>query len=445
MARLGLSARLEMRASPALLSLARLLELPSLSLHQVVQEELAANPALEEIAYDGRCRACGGPAAADLCLRCSRELVQGPGLGSDEERWLVVASPLSPIDALLADLRASLPAADHDIALALVGNLDERGFLREQPAAIARTLGVSRARVDVVLALLRGLGPPGIGTSGPRECLLAQLDALGTAGVTCPHAREIVANHLDDLGFHRHHLIARRLGITMGDVERARDFLQRKLWPHPLAVTEQSLHPDTRHYWIVDVVIEWDGDHPRVELRDSTSRGLRLNPIYQQLAREPDLLEVDERAHVLDHVNRARLFLRSLRQRQLTLQHVAGAVALRQEAFLRHGIKHLVPLARVDIARELDLHHSTVSRAVQNKVAQLPDRTLWPMERFFEGSRVATEALRELIMERGHQLSDQELAEALAERGVNVARRTVTKYRRQLGIASRRNRAKLHP
>jgi RNA polymerase sigma-54 factor len=430
-----------MRATPALLSLARLLALPSLSLHQVVREELAANPALEEIESDRQCRACGRPAHMDFCPGCAGDLGYRFDPALDEERWLFVASPISPADALLDDLRASLRVEDHEIALAIVGNLDERGFLRERPAAIARALGVDRARVDDVLALLRHLGPPGIATAGPRECFLAQLDTLAASGATCPHLREIVANYLDDLGQHRHHLIARRLGITPADVARAREFLRDRLLPYPLAAeAEQPLTPDTRPYRIPDVAMLWDGDRPRVEVLESASRLLRLNPVYQRLARQPESLSEEEREHVLRYVDRARVFLRSLRQRQQTLRRVSEAVAFRQEAFLRHGIQHLVPLTRMDVAREIALHHSTVSRAVQDKVALLPDRTMWPMPGFFGGSRAATESLRELMAERGRELSDQELADALAERGVSVSRRTVTKYRHQLGIGTRRER-----
>jgi RNA polymerase sigma-54 factor len=357
-----------------------------------------------------------------------------------DDRWLFVAAPQSPGDALLADLLASLPASEHAIALAVVGSLDDRGFLTESPAAIARTMGILRSRADAVVAEARRLGPVGVATAGVHECLLAQLDALEARGIRNPVARSIVAEHLEDLGRHRHHAIARSLRIAVGDVERARAFIQSNLWPHPFAAVEEATGPDFRHYWVPDVAIRQVDEAFQVEVLQSVTRWLRVNPTYSDLARRAGTLDTAERTHVLQHVGQARTFIRNLRQREQTLRGVTEAIVMRQGAFLRSGTTSLVPLTRVQIARDVGFSASTVSRVVLDKVALLPRGDLWPFSDFFGGGQAAMAAIEELLASSDVPLTDEQLTEMLIGRGYLVTRRTVTSYRRKLGIANQRDR-----
>lgn len=223
----------------------------------------------------------------------------------------------------------------------------------------------------------------------------------------------------------------------MTAVQQVQDFVQHKLSPFPFAALQQTDESgDSRHYRIPDIAILRDGDRFSVEVLHDPMRWLRLNPLYGELARRSSQLSAAERTHVLEHVANARSFVRNLRQRQQTLQQVSGAIVVRQSAFLRHGVRHLVPLTQRQIATDVGLHVSTVGRAVSEKAALLPDRNIWPMNDFFGTSLPAMDVLRELLAAADAPLTDQQLADLLAKQGFPLARRTVTKYRERLGVAS---------
>lgn len=424
-----------MRVTPALLNLAQLLSLPSLDLQQIVQQELAENPALEEVeTYEASCARCGSLVIDGLCVQCASAdaVSDGPPPHREEEidPLLFVAAPRSMAESLLDDLYASLPLSDQPIALALVGNLDERGFLADEPAIIADLLGVPLERVLAVLDRLRELGPPGIATRDTQECLLVQIDLLATQGVVCPHARAIIADHYEDLGAGRFKQIARQLRISSDEVDVARSFIRKHLWPFPSQAAMPDASPPQRtRYRTADIAIIRRDDQFVVEVLHSPRRVLRLNPLYQDLARHAATLPDDERAHVQEYIARARVFLTNLRQRESTLQRIGEAIVVRQEPYLLHGVRHLLPMTRAEIAVELGVHESTVSRATADKTALLPNGTLLPMSEFFVAARGVQDVLRELIVNEARPLSDEELARLLAEHGYPIARRTVAKYR----------------
>jgi RNA polymerase sigma-54 factor len=437
---MGMTQEMGMRVTPMLLNLVHLLALPSLDLQQAVQQELSENPALEEVEADeAACPRCGEPMVAGVCWRCASEGLEPQSLSDNGEEevdpLLFVAAPRSFAEVLLADLYASLPEEDHPIATALVGNLDDQGFLANETAEIATQLGVSVERVEVVLTRLRELGPPGIATRDTRECLLVQIDTLESQGITCPHARELVADHLDDLGTRSPRQLARELRLTATEVENVRAFIKRYLWPYPAqAAGIEIVSPHRPRYRTADMVIREVDEGFAVEVLHSPRRMLRINPLYQELAGRAASLEEGERAHVQEYISRARIFLTNLRQRESTLQRIGEVVVQRQEPFLRHGVRHLAPLTRAEIAGELGLHESTVSRAINEKTALLPNSTLLPMSEFFVAARGVQDVLRELIANETKPLSDDELARLLTAEGFPVARRTVAKYRDQLKI-----------
>lgn len=424
-----------MRVTPALLNLAQLLSLPSMDLQQLVQQELADNPALDEVeTYEQACTRCGSLVIDGLCVNCASSDAVGdsPATRREEEidPLLFVAAPRSLSETLLGDLYASLPVEDHPIALALVGNLDDRGFLADEIEILADMLGVPLERVQLVLQRLRDLGPPGIATRDTQECLLVQIDMLEAQGVTCPHARAIVKDHFDDLGAGRFKQIARQLRISADEVDAARTFIRRHLWPFPAQAAMPDVAPPQRtRYRTADIAIILRDESFVVEVLHSPRRVLRLNPLYQDLARKASSLPDDERAHVQEYIARARVFLTNLRQRESTLQRIGEAIVVRQEQFLLHGVRHLAPMTRAEIALELGVHESTVSRATADKTALLPNGTLLPMSEFFVAARGVQDVLRELITQEPRPLSDDELARLLGEQGYPIARRTVAKYR----------------
>ncbi|NJM06435.1 RNA polymerase factor sigma-54 [Candidatus Gracilibacteria bacterium] len=432
-----------MRVTPALLNLTRLLTLPTLALQQAVEQELNENPALEEIeAQDSPCFRCGGPTYDGVCVRCeaqSSTYEPTTAQNGDEETdpLLFIAAPRSLSESLLADLYASLPTSEHTLALALVGSLDDQGFLADELEDIAVSLGVAVERVQAVLIRLRELGPPGIATRDSRECMLAQLTMLEGQGIGNAYARAIILDHFEDLGARRYKQIAKALGVNAEAVAEAREFITQHLWPYPAqsALSDGKAANRTR-YRTPDMAIMYhqDEDAFNVEVLNSPRRMLRLNPLYQELARNATELGEEERLHVQEYVARARVFLANLRQRESTLKRIGEAIVERQRDFLLHGVRHLNPMTRAEIATELSLHESTISRATADKTTTLPNGSLLPISEFFVAARNVQDVLRELIANELNPLSDQELAEMLSERGYPIARRTVAKYRDQLKI-----------
>lgn len=440
MLNMSMTAKMGMHISPTLLELTRLLALPRLSLYQAVQHELMENPALDEIEDNEEvCIGCDSVVVGGLCLVCV------PGQGGDEstlhqaddehDSLRLVAAPRSTADDLLTDLYASLPASEHLVALAVVGSLDSRGFLRETPQDIADGLGVVVQRVDTVIQLLRDLGPAGIAAHDAQQCLLAQLDALAAEGISCDLARAVLTDYLDDLSAHRFSHIARQLGITAAQVEAVHEFIRKHLWPYPAEYIDSIRpEPDRRHYRTPDLVVREREGCCTVEVIPIGTGSLRLSPVYQELARCADTLSIAERKHVQEFVKRAQMFISNLCKRDSTLQRVGEAIVARQQAFLHYGLRHLVPLTRLDVASELGLHESTVSRVVTDKTALLPNGQLWPLSAFFTSTLCVQDVMRELVVKGPQPLSDQKLAQLLAERGFPVARRTVAKYRAQMQI-----------
>ncbi|NJN16485.1 MAG: RNA polymerase factor sigma-54 [Oscillochloris sp.] len=425
---------MDMRVTPALLNLAQLLMLPSMDLQQLVQQELAENPALEEIeTYEQACARCGSLVIEGVCMHCANADTVGDGPVQREEQidpLLFVAAPQSLPESLLSDLYVSLPTEDHPVALALVGNLDDRGFLADDLEVIADLLRIPLERVQRVLAHLREIGPPGIATRDTQECMLVQIDALEAQGVTNPHARTIIAEYFEDLGAGRFRQIGRRLRISADEMEEVRNFIRRHLWPFPAQAAMFEAAPLQRtRYRTADIAIVNREDTFVVEVLHSPRRILRLNPLYQDLARKAANLPDDEREHVREYIARARVFLSNLRQRESTLQRIGETIIERQDGFLRHGVRHLLPMTRAEIAAELGVHESTISRATADKTALLPNGTLLPMSEFFVVARGVQDVLRELIANEPRPLSDEELARLLGEQGHTIARRTVAKYR----------------
>jgi RNA polymerase sigma-54 factor len=438
----------QMRASPALIALNNMLVLSTLELQQLVQQELEENPALEQMENeDTLCSRCGRPLSGATCIYCLHEDLKlaeaerdDASVPSDDEfdPLLAVAAPMSLQESLQRDLHIMLPDHDRPIADYLVGSLDEQGFLDCEIAEVADMLHIEPERVEEVLRRLQELGPPGVGARNVQECLLIQLDWLERHSAVNPHIRAIVTDHWLDLGEHRYGAIAHTLGITYDDVVAARDFMRQNLRPFPLERTSDQNVTMATSFLAPDVIIREEGDRLVAEVVESRRFYLRLNPLYQELSqalvqRQQDISH-EEREHLSIFVSRARLFLTNMRQRRETIRRIAEYLIECQEAFLRHGVRHLTPLTRAEVAAAIGVHESTVSRATANKYVQVPSREIVPFSHFFTASLSVKDVISELISNESVPLTDQEIVETLRQRGFDVARRTVAKYRNQLGI-----------
>ncbi len=447
--------RMEMRPSPSLIQFTEILACTGLELQEVIHQAVADNPALE-LHESELCPACGDPLLPDgTCYRCSR----GESLADQAKRAVeepdddvpellkFVADQRSLSEHLMMELAAALEDEDMPIAEYLVGELDERGFLAISVDVAAASLDVSQARVEHVLDVLQSVGPLGLGARSVGECLLLQLDRWEQTGVSDPLARSLVQDHLDDLGQGKYSQLSRELGVEYDEIIAARDFIRSHLRPYPVAETiDHTLWESQSGPGFVapDIIVsEGEDGEFDVEIVESLRYALSISPLYRELAqileetKEADSkagLSADERKHVRAQVHRAQEFLTFVRERRGTMERVAAYVMARQSEYLRQGPRHLVPLTRAEVAEVLDLHESTVSRATSGKYVLLPNRQVVPFGNFFKASLSVHDVLRELIDNETEPLTDSQLARELQSRGWNVARRTVAKYRNQMGI-----------
>ncbi len=455
---MGMAVQMQMKASPALIALNNMLILSTLELQQAIQQELEENPALELVeSEEVLCQRCGRPLSGPTCIPCLQEdmrIMEAERedytiLGDDDEfdPLMLVAAPPTLSENLVRDLHASLPREDHFIAEYLIGSLNEQGYLDTTTEEVALTLSVDIDRVERVLKKLQDVAPVGVGARDVPECLLLQLRRLAAEHVTHPYVERIITDHWHDLAEHRYGAIAQALSVPYEGVVEARDFIRKYLRPYPLdrPDTDGGVNPSEVAYLTPDVIIREEQGQLIAEVVESQRYFLRLSPLYQELSRQPtrgDDAQVtpEEKDHLTQFVGRAQLFLTNLRQRRETIRRIAEYLITRQEPFLRHGVRYLAPLTRAEVAAAIGVHESTVSRATANKHVQIPSHEVIPFSHFFTASLSVKDVLLELITKERvitkerRPLTDQELVEMLRERGFDVARRTVAKYRNQLGI-----------
>jgi RNA polymerase sigma-54 factor len=420
--------QLTMRPSPTLIATTALLALPSLELGQAVERELAKNPALEQVER-AACNLCGRPLVAARCLSCDRPRCISPSPAGRDAASLEAAAHPTPTEVLLRDVGPQLTRGDRGIAAYLLGSLDSRGFLDTTVDETAAALTVEPRRVSRVLHLIQETAPAGIAARDVRECLLLQLDRCPDRGPVRELARRIVAEHLSFLGKGLDSELARRLGVSRADVSVAREFIRARLQPHPGLgfVPATAVSP-----LVPDIAVRETEDGFAVELVERERFWLIVSPVYERAATAQ--LSQEEREAIRRQLVAAREFIDWLEQRWRTMGRVAEVVVARQDEFVRRGASYLVPLTRAQVADVLGVHESTVSRAVAGRNVLLPSGQVIPFARFFDRSSAPQDALIELLAAEEHPKSDAELADDLARLGFVLARRTVAKYRDQLGI-----------
>lgn len=318
----------------------------------------------------------------------------------------------------------------------IVGNLDDNGYLAVSVEEIAKELNQPLEEVERALGIIQGLDPLGVGARSLKECLKLQFPLL----TDCPPEMAEFIEHLDDLAAGRIQRIASKLKITPVRVQELADIV-RSLDPKPGRRFSSS--SETR-YIVPDVVIEeYEGEFI-ILVNDGNVPRLGINQTYRNALSQNN--ESETRKFVEQKLNAAAWLIRSIEQRRLTLYKVANSIVHRQEDFLRRGIRFLKPLILKDIAEEVGVHESTVSRATANKYVQTP-RGIYEFKFFFASGLgndqgLTTEgikqSLKDLIAAENPKspYSDQKLSELLKDKGMEISRRTVAKYRDELGIPS---------
>jgi RNA polymerase sigma-54 factor len=365
-----------------------------------------------------------------------------PDLGGhalhDHLAWQLQMSRMSPLDSR--------------IALAIIDAIDDDGYLQADPADLAASLGdgvyAEPDEIEAVLHRVQSLDPPGVGARDPAECLAIQLRQLDPTTPWLHAARELVANHLDLLA----HQDLDRLGKQMGlgpDHLRLVIALIRSLNPRPGALIP-SRPPE---YVTPDVIVRKVQGTWRVELNQEIAPRLRINTHYASLVRRAD--NSSDNQCLKNHLQEARWFLKSLQSRHETLLKVARCIVERQRGFLEHGDAAMQPLILRDVAEEVEMHESTISRVTTQKYMHTP-RGVYEFKYFFsshvgtsDGGTASATAIRALIRKligtenAARPLSDSKIARQLDAQGIQVARRTVAKYREAMAIPPSNERKRL--
>jgi RNA polymerase sigma-54 factor len=339
------------------------------------------------------------------------------------------------------------------IAEFLVGSLDDRGYLTASLDEVAQAVGRTVEEVEKVLGVLQALEPAGVGARDLRECLLLQLDTKGCRDTL---AWKIIHGHFDHLVNRRFPEISRLLKVPVEQIQGAADEIAT-LNPRPgLQVSDED-----PKYVTPDLLVERVDDEYVVMLNDRHLPRLRISAAYESVLRDGKLKsqrtegEAKTREYIQGKLNSARWLIQTIEQRRRTMIKVMNCIIREQREFFDKGIAFLRPLTLQQVARQIEMHESTVSRVCSGKYVQTP-RGVFELKFFFSSgletedgedisARTAKDIIKTLIDEEDKRdpLSDQRIAELLRERGLRIARRTVGKYREQLSILPARFRRRV--
>jgi RNA polymerase sigma-54 factor len=332
-----------------------------------------------------------------------------------------------------------------EVSVEIIGNIDDDGYLRSTVEDLARATGAAEDFVEGVLGRVQDFDPPGVAARSLQECLLIQVQQFGMQGGVVD---SILRHHLKDLEARRYKQIARALGVGLQDILTAAKIIAG-LDPKPGHIFAQ----DEIHYISPDIFVYKVGDDYVVTLNDEGMPMLRINPYYADAKIKE--LDAGTEEYVSDKMRSALWLIKSIQQRQRTIFKAAKSIVKFQREFFERGIQYLRPLVLRDVAEDIGMHESTISRVTTNKYMHTP-QGIFEMKYFFNsaisitgGDFIASESVKRKIKELieaedpRKPFSDQALAEMLADGDINIARRTVTKYREMLRLGSSSERKRM--
>lgn len=478
-----------MKLAPRMIQSMEILQLPLLALEERIQQELVANPVLEirdaeeSPSEEPEQDRTAEPEAAPQVAEEERPMtVDGAG-GAQEfdrldsmnddwdnyfrEEYVPKARSRAGERDVKLDALANTPAAAEslqetlieqfsffttdtvmrELGETIIRNLDDNGYLRAELEDIVQDVrGRPTVRqAEAALKLVQRLEPAGVGARDLRECLILQLDRRGSRDQL---VRKIITDHLVDIENNRYPQVARKLGVDIEDVKAAVEEICH-LNPKPGASITSEVVP----YIVPDVQIVRDEEHDeyRVIINDDRTPRLHISMMYRKMLRNRQL-DARTREFVARNVRSARWLIEAIEQRRNTLSRVVHAIVKFQRPFLDQGPSQLQPLKMQQVADDVKLHVGTISRAVDDKYAE----TSWgifALRSFFTGGTETADGetiawdnvrtrLKQMVDEedKSKPLSDEEIVEKLKAEGIDLARRTVAKYRKVLGIPSSRRR-----
>ena len=469
-----LSVRMSQRLimTPSLQQAIKLLQMSKLELVYEIQQELTENPVLEEVLEEGTpperaesettpAEVSGAPESADTETRDPFEEIDYESYFNDMEGSYVPRVPMETGEALPSfenTLAEKQDLAGHliwqldmavstdsgkEIGRAIIGNLNPDGYLRASVEELQEMGGFSAEEIRSTLTLIQGFDPVGVAASDLVECLTIQLRHLGEEGSP---AETIVMHHMDKLQNRRYKELAEALGIPLDDLHAEIEII-KGLDPRP----GQKYNVESSRYVVPDVYIVKIDDDYQVLLNEEGLPRLRISPVYRKMIERGgnDTAPADAKEYVRNKLRSAFRLIKSLEERQRTIYKVAVSIVKHQREFLDFGIERMRPLVLKDVADDIGMHESTVSRVVNNKYMHT-HRGLFELRFFFHsgiasvhgGDNVSSLTVKERIRkivsaEDGKRpLSDAAIVKVLLGEGLQIARRTVAKYREELKIPS---------
>lgn len=484
---MALDLRLQVKLSqqlvmtPQLQQAIKLLQLSRMELADVVTEELVENPLLEE--DEERKEAAedsGQTATADESSKDTQVATEQQNQGEDEgvndidwqtylESYSLTSSDArdayeSPeerpaYDSLLTKKSSlnehlmwqlglsSFTEEECVAATEIIGNLDDAGYLRASLEELASNTEFDPAVLEAALERVQQFDPPGVAGRNLQECLLLQLQH---AQLEETLAARILRDQIDALEGRQYQAIARALKVSMDEVLEAARLIS-ELDPRP----GRAYNDEDVQYVVPDIFVYKVGNDYVVTQNDEGLPHLRINSFYREALSESKEIDKQTSDYIQDKMRSALWLIKSIHQRQRTIYKVTQSIVKFQREFFDHGIEHLKPLVLRDVAEDIEMHESTVSRVTTNKYVQTP-QGLFELKYFFNsgintdaGDSVASESVKNRIKDiiAGEDpkkpYSDQKIVALLKEKEINIARRTVTKYREMLGLGSSTERKRL--
>ncbi|MBM3289237.1 MAG: RNA polymerase factor sigma-54 [Candidatus Hydrogenedentes bacterium] len=438
----------------------QILQLSGIELEQYLQTELEQNPVLEQLVKEPKPETVqpvpdatsDGATIEDTAFnlddyatqwtdfrREGTDFSRNPELADRRDHYQnSITKEESFSSKLLTQLRMAAPdEMTYQIGELIVGEIDAKGYFTGALEEIAQQAGATLEEAQRALRVIQRFEPTGVGARDVVECLSLQIDVEYP---DMPEMKVLVAEHLEELEHRQIPKIAKDMRINVERVEELKDLLA-KLNPWP--GLEYSSDPP--QYVTPDVIVEKIDDEIIVYLSDDSLPALRINEDYRRMMGNGKVTR-EEKAYLRDKVESAKWLIRNVEQRQQTILRIARAIVDVQYEFLERGIEHIKPLTLQEIADKVGVHEATVSRTTRGKYMQTP-QGLFEMKFFFSpglkrdsGEAQSSKSVQSIIKkmiddeDKGKPLSDQKIADLLKKQGLNIARRTVTKYREALGI-----------
>lgn len=418
-----------LKLSPLVMQQLYLLQLSQVELIERIDHEIEQNPLLQR-------EDTPTMSVEDLSSYFRSLKISSPDIQKDRD----IPEPLiSYVPTLYEHLESQLSFLDiSEVEIKcckiIIGNLDEKGYLNSDLHELSDHFNVPFKLICSSLEIVQSLDPRGIGARSLEECLSLQLKD-STESVLL---RRIIYEHLEDIAKNRLNNVAKNLGISLSKLDNLLQAL-RSLDPKPGLQYEYSNQQNTE-YIVPDIYIEFEGELPKVKIPESLDPKLSINSFYKKLLESDS--NPESRKYLSEKLNSAIFLLKSIEQRKQTLLNVAESIALFQKDFLK-GRSELLPLNMKDVSDRLGIHESTVSRAVKGKYVSSPVG-VFPLKFFFSSKRSSSGSSSSSLKGRLNEIistediskpySDQKLSEILNSEGFKTARRTVSKYREELGI-----------